>query len=159
MTVEFEVTIVIAAPIEAVFDLSLDIDAHVESMGASGERAVAGVTSGRIGLGEDVTWRATHFRIPFTMTSRVTELDRPRRFVDEQQRGPFRRFRHEHVFEIDGSGGGTVMVDRISFDAPAGIVGRLVERLVLARYVEGLIEQRSRHTKAEAERHHRPGRS
>jgi ligand-binding SRPBCC domain-containing protein len=152
MTVEFEVTTVIAAPIEAVFDLSLDIDAHLQSMAASGERAVDGVTSGRIGLGEDVTWRATHFRIPFTMTSRVTELDRPHRFVDEQQRGPFRRFRHEHLFEVDEPGGGTVMRDRLSFDAPAGVVGRIAERLVLARYLEELIEQRGRHTKAEAER-------
>jgi ligand-binding SRPBCC domain-containing protein len=157
MTVEFEVTTVIAAPIEAVFDLSLDIDAHLESMAASGERAVDGVTSGRIGLGEDVTWRATHFRIPFTMTSRVTELDRPHRFVDEQQRGPFRRFRHEHLFEVDERGGGTVMRDHLAFDAPAGVLGRIAERLLLARYLEELIEQRSRHTKTEAERHHGPG--
>lgn len=154
MTVEFEVTTVVAAPVEVVFDLSLDIDAHMASMAGSGEKAVGGVTSGQIGLGEDVTWRATHFGIPFTMTSRVTELERPRRFVDEQQRGPFRRFHHEHLFEE--SGGGTVMVDRVSFNAPAGVVGRLAERALLARYLESLIEQRGRHTKAEAERRSRP---
>lgn len=63
---------------------------------------MGGVTAGRIGLGEEVTWRAVHFGLPFTMTSRVTELERPLRFVDEQVRGPFRSFRHEHRFEATG---------------------------------------------------------
>ena len=88
MTVEFEHVTLIDAPIEIVFDVSLDIDAHLASMSDSNERAIDGVTTGHIGLGESVTWRARHFGIPFTMTSRVIELDRPRRFVDEQMRGP-----------------------------------------------------------------------
>jgi hypothetical protein len=77
VTVEFEHLTTIAAPIEVVFDLSLDIDAHLASMADSGERAIGGTTSGLIGLGETVTWRARHFGIPFTMTSKVTEWERP----------------------------------------------------------------------------------
>ena len=132
-----------------VFDLSLSIDAHLASQAAADERAVGGVTTGVIGLGEEVTWRATHFHVPFTMTSRITALDRPHRFVDEQVRGPFRRFHHEHEFHP--SGPGTVMVDRISFDAPLGPIGRLVERAVLGSYLERLIVERGRFLKAAAE--------
>jgi ligand-binding SRPBCC domain-containing protein len=62
-----------------------------------------------------------HFGLPFTMTSRITELERPVRFVDEQVRGPFRRFRHEHLFEA--AGGDTVMIDRITFAAPFWLLG------------------------------------
>jgi ligand-binding SRPBCC domain-containing protein len=105
--------------------------------------------TGRIGLNEEVTWRATHFGIPFTMTSRVTALDRPRRFVDEQVRGPFRRFQHEHVFEPRGSG--TVMIDRVSFGAPLGL-GWAAERIALAGYVCRLIEKRASFLKVAAER-------
>lgn len=149
MTVRFEHETTIEAPVELVFDLSLDIDAHRASMSASNERAVAGVTSGHIGLGQTVTWRATHFRIPFTMTSRVTELERPHRFVDEQVRGPFRSFHHEHVFEaLDDA---TRMVDRIRFVAPVGPLGWLVERAVLASYLHKLIADRGEYLKAEAE--------
>jgi ligand-binding SRPBCC domain-containing protein len=152
MTVTFERVTVIDAPTEVVFDLSLNIDAHVASMGASGERAVAGVTSGQIGVGEEVTWSARHLGRRWRMTSKVAELDRPTRFVDCQTRGPFARFRHEHRFEAL-PGGRTRMVDDISFDAPFGPVGRLAERMVLGRYLPQLIEERNRYLKAEAELH------
>lgn len=141
MSVTFECTTVVGAPPAAVFDLSLSVDAHLESMARSGERATAGVTSGAIGLGEEVTWRAVHFGIPFRMTSRVTELERPARFVDEQVRGPFRHFRHEHVFAPAGPG--TVMTDRVTFQAPVVGLGWLVERAALGRYMRKLIEERN----------------
>lgn len=146
----------IEAPVEVVFDLSLNIDAHLESMSASGERAVDGVTTGQIGLGEQVTWKATHFGVPFTMTSRVTELERPNRFVDEQVKGPFRRFHHTHEFTQDRDL--TVMVDRVRFDAPLGPIGDLAEWLVLGRYLENLIVERGEYLKAQAESDDRPRR-
>lgn len=134
------VTRTTASP-EALFDLSLDIDAHVASMEQSGERAVAGVTGGSIGLGETVTWRARHFGIRFTMTSKITALERPTRFVDEQVRGPFRSFRHEHRFErIDGI---TVMTDTITLASP--VFGRLAESVVLVPYLRRLIMVRNHH--------------
>jgi hypothetical protein len=40
---------------------------------------------------------------------------------------------------------GTTMVDRIEFAAPFGPIGRLVEKLVLARYLRRLIEARNRY--------------
>jgi ligand-binding SRPBCC domain-containing protein len=150
VTVEFEVTTEIAAAVQRVFDLSLDIDAHLASMSDSSERAVAGVTTGQIGLGEEVTWKARHFGVVWTMTSRITELDAPTRFVDEQVRGPFRRFRHEHRFEPEDEV--TLMSDLIAFDAPFGPVGRAAEILALGRYIPHLIAERNQYPKQAAER-------
>lgn len=127
------------APVEQLFDVSLSIDEHVASMDRSGEQAVGGVVSGSIGLGETVTWRARHFGIWFTMTSRITSLERPHRFVDEQARGPFRSFRHEHSFAPDAAA--TVMVDTLTIASP--IFGRLAERLVLVPYLRRLIRRRN----------------
>lgn len=140
----------IAAPIERVFDLARDIDLHASSMQASGERAVAGRVSGRIEQGETVTWRARHFGIWWSMTSRITVVERPVRFVDEQERGPFRRFRHEHRFEAADDG--TLMTDRWEHRSPLGPLGWLVDRLVLGRYMRSLLETRNRALKTEAER-------
>lgn len=112
-------------------------------MAQSREEAVGGVTSGLISLGEEVTWRAWHFGLPLQMTSRITEMETPDYFVDEQVKGPFRRFRHVHEFSQDPAG--TTMVDRIEFAAPFGLIGCLAEKLVLARYLRKLIETRNRH--------------
>ncbi|WP_461174848.1 SRPBCC family protein [Arthrobacter sp. Z1-9] len=134
------------------FDLARSVDAHKESMAKSREEAIAGVTSGLISLGDEVTWRAWHFGLPLQMTSRINELQQPDYFVDEQVRGPFRRFRHVHEFTEHPAG--TLMVDRIEFAAPFGPVGRLVERLVLAGYLQKLIEARNRHLVGAAARGH-----
>jgi ligand-binding SRPBCC domain-containing protein len=150
MTVRFELETAIAAPIERVFDLSLDVDVHRESMSRSGERVIGGVRQGAMGLGDEVTWRARHFGVPFTMTSRIVELDRPRSFVDAQVSGPFRRFRHEHHFaSVDG---GTTMWDRVELDAPLSFLGDAVERAVLGRYLRRLIVTRNGHLRQAAER-------
>lgn len=143
MPVAFELRTTLAIPIAEAFDLARNIDAHVGSMAHTSEQAVAGVTSGLIGAGDDVTWRASHFGIPFRLTSRVTAMDRPHSFIDEQVRGPFRSFRHEHRFTPTDDG--TLMVDRVEFTAPFGPLGVLAERLVLARYLRRLLERRNRY--------------
>lgn len=150
MTISFVLTTIIAAPPERVFTASLDIDAHLASMENSGETAIAGVTSGLIGLGETVTWRAKHFGITWKMTSIISELEAPRRFVDEQVKGPFKRFRHEHVFTAHESG--TVMTDHIDFDAPLGPLGLIAERLVLGSYLPKLIKERNQYLRSELEK-------
>jgi ligand-binding SRPBCC domain-containing protein len=137
----FTIETVTSAPVEALFDASLDIDAHVASMSRSRERAIAGVTSGRIALGESVTWRARHFGLWFTMTSRISALERPHRFVDEQTRGPFRVFRHTHEFRTRG--GLTVMTDTLEVGSP--VLGMLVERSILVPYLRRLIRDRNGH--------------
>lgn len=149
MSVHLELDSIVAADPQTVFDLSLSIDAHLGSMAESGERAVAGITSGRIGLGQEVTWSARHFGILWRMTSRITALHEPARFVDEQVRGPFAYWHHEHRFEAVQNG--TRVLDKIDFAAPLGPLGRLVERAVLASHMRELIETRNRYLKDAAE--------
>ncbi|MBG0741750.1 SRPBCC family protein [Paeniglutamicibacter antarcticus] len=96
MTVSFECTTRTSMPKAQLFDLAHSIDAHEDSMAQSREKAVAGVTSGLISLGEEVTWRAWRFGVPLQMTSRITQMESPDYFIDEQVKGPFRRFRHNH---------------------------------------------------------------
>jgi len=141
MAVYFECLTTTDLSAQELFEKSLSIDAHTGSMVDSGEQAIAGVTSGQIGLGEQVTWKATHFGIPFRMTSEIVELSAPRQFTDQQVRGPFKKFRHEHIFFETAQG--TVMVDKIHFEAPLGPLGWLAERLVLSWYMPKLIRVRN----------------
>ncbi len=134
------VTEIRAAP-ERCFDLARDLDLHVRSMASTGERAVAGKTSGWIGPGEQVTWRGRHLGLVHEHTSRITAFDRPRHFRDEMVRGRFSFFRHDHHFEPTPAG--TRMRDVVEFASPFGPLGWTVDRLVLARYLRRLLRGRA----------------
>jgi ligand-binding SRPBCC domain-containing protein len=131
----------IAAPIERCFDLARNIDLHMASTNHTGERAIAGVTTGMIGAGQVVTWEGRHFGLMFKHTSRITELKFPNHFQDAMVRGMFRSFCHDHFFE--SRNGGTLMEDVLVFEAPYGFVGKLIERTVLEKHLRLLLEKRN----------------
>ncbi|MFF7233094.1 ligand-binding SRPBCC domain-containing protein [Streptomyces sp. 2333.5] len=138
----FEVVTAVAAPPDQVFAVCLDVQAHTRSMAASSERVVDGRRRGELSLGDTVTFQARHFGLTWRLKARITAYDRPRGFVDEQESGPFKRWRHAHHFEPDGAGG-TVMRDVIDFASPGGFVGRIVDRVLLGRYMPHLIRVRN----------------
>src|ERR1043166_4495643 len=105
----------ITAPPERVFDLARSIDAHQQSAEGTRERAVAGVTQGLIGLGDEVTWEARHFGIKQKLTVRITGFQRPYRFQDVMVAGAFKSMKHDHEFVAQSPG--TLMVDRFAFES------------------------------------------
>ncbi|WP_336627891.1 MULTISPECIES: SRPBCC family protein [unclassified Microbacterium] len=138
----------IAAPVERVFALSLDVGVHVDSMTTHAERIVGGVRSGQMAEGDTVTWSARHFGIRFRMTSLVFDVDAPQRFSDRQLHGPFAAFRHRHTFvpllaPDEPEASRTLMRDEIEFRSPFGPLGRLVDALIMRRHLIRLIEQRN----------------
>jgi len=145
------VTVIKAAP-AVVFDLELDVDVHAASLAGSEETATTSTGRRRLALGDEVTFHARHLGRRWSMVSRITVLDRPRLFVDEQIRGPFRLLRHEHLFD-DLRDAGTRMTDRMTVAAPLGPLGVVVTRLLLAPYLRRLLEQRAAHIKRAAEAH------
>jgi hypothetical protein len=56
--------------------LARDIDFHTQSLVDTGERAIAGRTSGLIGLGESVTWEARHLGVRQRLVGIVPEIKR-----------------------------------------------------------------------------------
>src|SRR5262245_48911833 len=137
-----ELETLVAAPPSRCFDLARSVDAHVRSTRATGERAVAGRTTGLLELHEEVTWRARHLGLWLTLTSRITAFDRPKHFRDEMVRGPLKRLKHDHSFADDGNGG-TVVRDVFEFEAPLGLLGRFAEAVSLTRHFRRLLEARN----------------
>src|SRR5262245_34655103 len=131
----------IAAPPERVFDLARSIDVHQQSAEGTDERAVAGVTCGLIGLDEEVTWEARHFGVKQRLTVRITGFERPARFQDTMISGAFRSMRNDHEFVAQPPG--TLMVDRFEFESPFGILGRLLDRLLLFGYMRRFLIRRN----------------
>ncbi|HEX3578207.1 MAG TPA: SRPBCC family protein [Thermoanaerobaculia bacterium] len=140
MTTITIVTTIRATP-ERCFDASRDLDLHLESMAQTGERAVAGRTSGLIGFGEEVTWEGRHFGIRQRFTSAITAYNRPRHFQDAMVRGAFGSFVHDHYFEECEEG--TRMTDVLVFRSPLGVLGAIVDRLVMTKYLTRLLTKRN----------------
>ena len=139
----------IRAPVELVFDLARNVDVHTASTAETGERAVAGVTTGLLELNDEVTWEAKHFGVRQRLTSKITALERPRMFVDEMQRGAFKSLRHLHLFETKDDG--TLMTDEMTFSSPFGILGRVADALFLASYMRRFLIKHNEHIKKVAE--------
>lgn len=140
---------VISAPRERVFDLARSIDAHQDTAEHTGERAVGGVTSGLLGAEEEVTWEARHFGVRQRLRVKMTKFDRPNYFQDRMLEGAFRQMTHDHVFETRA--GKTVMIDRFEFSSPFGVLGRIVDRVFLERYLRRFIVNRNAILKRTAE--------
>lgn len=139
----------IDAPVETVFDLSRSIDLHVESTSQTSEKAVAGTTTGLIGLGETVTWEATHFFIRQRLTVSIDQFDRPYHFRDSMISGAFASFDHDHHFESYDSG--TLMTDIFEFTSPMGPIGRFANWLFITRHMRKLLQRRNSLLKSVAE--------
>lgn len=144
-----EVITEVKAPASRCFDLARDIDLHIKSMSDTGERAVAGRTSGLIEPGDEVTWEAKHLGVRQRFTSRITGFGRPRHFRDEMVRGAFKSFVHDHYFEEHD--GGTTMRDVLRFESPVGFVGRFVDSVFMAGYLRRLLGDRGSAVKKVAE--------
>ncbi|HET6841092.1 MAG TPA: SRPBCC family protein [Candidatus Angelobacter sp.] len=149
MITELLLQTVIDAPIERCFDLARSIDLHVHSASLSREQAVDGITSGLIGAGQEVEWRARHFGLWLKMRVRITAFNRPAYFQDAMVSGPFRHFRHDHNFQEREQR--TLMVDKLEFQSPTPPIGSIVDAVVLRRYLRNFLEARNRTLQAIAE--------
>ena len=82
--------------------------------------------------------------IPFIGTHAwVTEIKHIRQgisFVDEQRLGPYRFWYHYH--EIRQEEDGVLLIDRVHYQPPLGILGRIVHRLYIRRTLERIFDYR-----------------
>lgn len=84
----------------------------------------------------EIRWRV--IRIPWV--SEITEWRPGECFVDEQVRGPYKRWHHTHRFEA--SGGGTRVIDIVRYRLPLGPVGRMAHAVQVRRDLERIFDYR-----------------
>lgn len=67
-------------------------------------------------------------------------------FVDEQRLGPYRLWYHQHRVEPCETGQ-TRMIDRVFYQLPCGIIGKLVHELWVKKMLEGIFDYRAQRLK------------
>ena len=78
--------------------------------------------------------------LPVRWRSQVRCWDPPRSFVDVQERGPYAKWEHTHMFEALGDG--TLMRDIVCYRLPLGPVGRLVHALAVRATLASIFDDR-----------------
>lgn len=87
--------------------------------------------------GTRIEYRLRLHGVPVQWQSEITVWEPPERFVDEQRRGPYRRWVHEHRFrEADGE---TEVSDRVEYACPGGA---LIHWLFVARDLRRIFRYR-----------------
>ena len=129
------------APIETVFDTNRNIDIHQQSASKTKEVAIAGITSGLINKNETVTWKGKHFGVFLTHQSVISEMIFPTYFIDEQLKGQFKSFKHQHFFEQKENY--VEVTDILEYETPFGIFGKLFDKLLLKNHLTNFIIHRN----------------
>lgn len=82
--------------------------------------------------------------VPVRWRTEITAWEPPYRFVDQQIRGPYRLWRHEHLFEPIGVDS-TRMTDVVTYELPrAPIVGAMLHRLMVRPDLDRIFAYRAR---------------
>ena len=77
--------------------------------------------------------------LPIKWRTEICVWEPPFRFVDQQLRGPYKKWHHEHVFESVPEG--TLVHDRVHYVVPGG---KLVHKLLVKNDVLKIFEYRQR---------------
>jgi ligand-binding SRPBCC domain-containing protein len=80
--------------------------------------------------------------VPVSWTTLITECRENEAFTDEQERGPYRLWRHTHSFrELEP--GVVEMHDRVEYELPLGILGRFAAGWFVRRQLREVFDHRA----------------
>lgn len=72
--------------------------------------------------------------IPLNWVTEITAVKEKEFFIDEQRKGPYHLWHHEHHFkEVNG---GVLMTDKLSYDIGLGFIGILAGKLWVDKQVQ-----------------------
>ena len=80
--------------------------------------------------------------IKMNWMTEITHVKDQEYFVDDQRVGPYAIWHHEHHFEPIK--GGVKMTDKLTYAIPYGIIGRLANKLLVAKEVEKIFTYREK---------------
>jgi ligand-binding SRPBCC domain-containing protein len=90
--------------------------------------------------GAQLDYQLSLFGVPVRWRTRITDWQPEKRFVDEQESGPYALWRHTHEFEARGSS--TLIRDVVDYSEPLGPVGTIAHLLFVRRTLDRIFDFR-----------------
>jgi ligand-binding SRPBCC domain-containing protein len=108
-------------------------------------RVISQHPADRIYAGQIIEYRVSPlFGIPLYWMTEITHVEDKKFFSDEQRRGPYKFWHHQHHFkEIDG---GVEMTDIVHYRNPFWIAGELANMLIVKKKLTGVFNYRFQKT-------------
>ena len=98
-------------------------------------------TSDDIYAGQMITYSVAPFaKIPLFWMTEITAVEKHRYFIDEQRRGPYKMWHHQHHFTTTENG--VEMTDIVHYELPLGILGQLAHWLFVKRQLNQIFDYR-----------------
>lgn len=101
---------------------------------------VLGLEPPRLGEGTEIRYTLRLRGVPMRWRSRIESWTPPTAFVDRQLRGPYALWHHTHEFIERGDG--TLMIDRVRYRLPLGVLGDVVAGAIVASDLEKIFRYR-----------------
>ena len=80
------------------------------------------------------------FNLPLRWVTEITQVRAPYFFVDEQRKGPYKLWHHQHSFEENEAG--VLMNDIVTYEPPFGFIGQLANELLIRKEIEEIFSYR-----------------
>lgn len=143
------VTTFIAAPIERVFDLSRHLALYRFIFQNKNEKFSAATGTNLFAKNETMSINVTHAGKTRGSLLKITDLQKPLAFTEEQVKGDLANYKHQHYFrQIEN---GTIIIDYLDFGEPRDLIGRLLGKMYLKKYLEKLVQKRHEMIRSYAE--------
>ena len=138
----FERTTILRAPLPRVFEFFAEPGNLARiTPPATRFRIVAGPPR-PLREGDRIEYRLRVFGLPWRWASRIDSWLENESFSDVQERGPYKSWRHTHTFRETAEG--VEMYDRVEYELPFGILGRLAAGRLVRHELEKIFEYRGR---------------
>ena len=94
----------------------------------------------RMRAGAEIDYLIRWLALPMKWKTLITRYEPPYRFVDEQARGPYSLWRHEHSFRETPAG--IEILDRVDYRLPLGVLGQIAHAVMVKRQLMGIFRYR-----------------
>jgi ligand-binding SRPBCC domain-containing protein len=85
-------------------------------------------------VGSRITLEARNLGMRHRLSVLITGLEPERLVADEQVEGPFRKYRHQR--RLTETSGGVLLAETIDYEPPGGMLGLLLSKARLEKYVK-----------------------
>lgn len=142
-------TTFIKAPVERVFDLCRNTTVFRKALEGRRETLSASASGILVNTGDTITLSARHLRKTRMITTKITEMSIPEKFVEELVNGDLGSFTFEHHFKPVENG--TLVIDMLEIGELKDAIGGMLGKWYLKKYFENILNQRNALIKLYAE--------